>query len=248
MDGGYGWWKKSTVHQLSLGGLSHYLQGFSTIPSGDRRISEPWTVTVTTFIYARCFSLNIAKQGLGAAVIFVTVNTFDQKTNPSKLRICGDCTRIRQPLFFRSSKYQLGVEDIETTNLKTNISHLGTRKINFKSAGWGDMWIPWKVPISVKLSINLSKHHSCWYPLWDFRGRESPQTRYLLISPCYVRPLPHSHPIHRSGRTLTAFFMVSAQNNCGQIGPSATSRGDLCLALPVVISSCKVVWLWLICL
>ena len=29
---------------VEVGSLSHYLQGFSTIPGGDRRISEPSTV------------------------------------------------------------------------------------------------------------------------------------------------------------------------------------------------------------
>ena len=130
------------------------------------------------------------------------------------------------------------------------------------------MLIPYRVPISVKFSISLSKHHSfgyfcrisererkrvttnqIWYcsmtPIGTFPCHKLLVTcftaflftfykaaKYLLISPCYVRPSPHSHPIHCSGRTLTAFFMVSAQNNCSQIGPSATSRGNLCLALP----------------
>ena len=31
------------LHQL-IGSLSHHLQGFSSIPGGDRRISEPSTV------------------------------------------------------------------------------------------------------------------------------------------------------------------------------------------------------------
>ena len=48
----YCWWFRNPANQLRLVAyhvcLSHYLQGFSTIPGGDRRISEPSTVFFST--------------------------------------------------------------------------------------------------------------------------------------------------------------------------------------------------------
>ena len=45
----YGWCFRNPVNQL-ICGLSHYLQGFSTIPGGDCRISEPSTRSSTTYV------------------------------------------------------------------------------------------------------------------------------------------------------------------------------------------------------
>ena len=39
---------KHSCTRCGKGSFSHYLQGFSTIPSGDRRISEPSTVSCHT--------------------------------------------------------------------------------------------------------------------------------------------------------------------------------------------------------
>ena len=40
IHGSYGWWEKIRPSPVEVGSLSHNLQGFSTIPGGDRRISS----------------------------------------------------------------------------------------------------------------------------------------------------------------------------------------------------------------